>query len=614
MARRNRLIRIFESSIERLGRILSKKWKINVIFRADECKTDGNTVYLPALPDNADKDLLTACQGHLDHEASHCVHTDFDVIKKNAVWPKRRTTLNALEDPRIEKKWIAMYPGAKANLRKSADWALQRIAEVQEMPDPENPGQTKKMRPWDRLSDFGKVLHASITYTCSDFDPDHWFLKDVVEPEIMDVVQQNEDIFRASVDADSTGDVVPQVLELLKRLKEEDTKQEEPDPNQQPDPNQGQGVPGDPTQGQGQGGAPDDGTQKDQAGSPGQNVDQDTVGNGGDGMVPDNQKILEDEKLMSRHEQLKDAARRELPKTDNYAVYTTEGDQIERISAGDRKKYKNFMRDATRIVAPMKRKMARSLLSQSVSRWEADKRRGKINPRRLHQVVSGTSKRVFRQRVEAESFDTCVLMMVDHSGSMAGYQLDLAAKTAIVLGEILNQLGIPFSVLGFSTGSGSEASRRQRGASRDEQNVYTRWGNLWIGEYKSFDDSWQSSGPKMINMVSNSRQNTYDGESLRYGAQTLLQRPEKRKIMFWLNDGYPCPNGSDDSDAHRKYAHDCAREVEKMIELFAIGINTDAVKRFYSNCVQVNDLNDLPKTCLMELDALLRKGKTYIAA
>jgi cobalamin biosynthesis protein CobT len=116
----------------------------------------------------------------------------------------------------------------------------------------------------------------------------------------------------------------------------------------------------------------------------------------------------------------------------------------------------------------------------------------------------------------------------------------------------------------------------------------------------------------MVRMARNPKINTYDGESLRVGAQMLLARPEKRKILFWMNDGQPCPNYGDDTQAHNKYAADCAKEVEKAIELFAIGIRTDAVKRLYSNCVQINELEDLPKVCLSELDALIRKGKTYI--
>jgi cobaltochelatase CobT len=199
--------------------------------------------------------------------------------------------------------------------------------------------------------------------------------------------------------------------------------------------------------------------------------------------------------------------------------------------------------------------------------------------------------------------------MVDHSGSMSGAKLDLAAKTSIIIGEIANQLSIPFSVLGFSTGDGHTANQRYSKASPEEQKAYSRWGNHWIGVYKEFDELWGQHSHKLINMVDNQRNNTYDGESLRYAAQRLLGRKEKRKILFWINDGEPCPNPADDMNAHTEYAKLCAKEVEKMVELLAIGIQTDAVKQFYSNYIVVDEVADLPTLCLAELDSLLRKGK-----
>lgn len=617
MAKRNRKVRIFESAIERVARILSRKWKINVIFQHDRCETSGSTIYLPVLPDNASKELMDAMQGHLDHEASHVVNTDFKCLAKVVNFPKTMTVLNALEDPRIEALWVDMYPGAKLNLRRSEEFTLRKVAEEREMEDPED-GVKKMMKPWDSLSDLGKFLHASITYATQKFDDSHWFLQEVVEPAILDDVKKHSGFWQTAMDAKTTGELIPLARELLEKLGEDDPEQE----NQELDPEdmdanqagqQGQGQPGGSAQSSvmHKGGGGKGGTRQVQ--EEGMSAEDNQNGNDykpnyGNASDEDMEK---DQQLMDRGEKLRDAAGEALIDEDRYLVYTTEGDEIERIEDGDRIAYKKFMMDAIKLVAPMKRKMARSMLATNQSRWENDKTRGKINRRRLHQVMQGTSKRVFRQRVQSEDYDTCVLMMIDHSGSMYGHSLDLAAKTAIVLGELLNQLGIPFSVQGFSTGQSSVASQRHDAASAAEQSLYARWGNLWIGEYKGFEEPWTKAGPKMINMVRNDKINTYDGESLRYGAQVLLARPEKRKIFFWLNDGEPCPNWGDDSRAHEKYAKDCAKEVEKLVELFAIGIGTDAVKRFYSNCVQINQLEDLPKACLSELDALIRKGKTY---
>jgi len=602
--RRNRRIRIFETSIEKLGRILSNKWKIKVVFKQGECKTDGSTIFLPALPDNADPDLMRAMQGYLDHEAAHVVFTDFKVFGRQRKNQKLLTTLNALEDPRIEKLWCKMWGGAAINLRFSHDWSMQKIAEMQEMEDP-NDGVLKQMRPWDALSPFGKIIQGAMGYIYSDFEKDHWFMKDVVEPDLADRIIKCEDILREAIVADTTELTLGHAKALLKRLQEEF---DEEDAEDEDDPN---GEPGEPGQPGGKRGRSQPGGNQNNSGSGDEEDEEEDDQGGSSPMDPTDEELEQDNALTNMANQLKGAANQACAAEDRYMVYTTEGDVFENIRDGDRMEYKQFMQEANRMVSTMKRKMARSMLSTNVSRWEGDKLRGKINPRAIHRVAMGTDKRVFRQRVESEAYDTVVLMMVDHSGSMSGSQLDLAAKTAIIFGEILNQLSIPFSVQGFSTGNSSAAYSRKRECSQEELNTYSRWGNLWIGNYKSFDDSWANTSHRLINMRQNCRQNTYDGETLRYGAQQLLIRPEKRKILFWLNDGEPCPNGGDDYEAHRRYAKECANEVEKLVELFAIGINTDAVKDIYSNCVAIHNLNDIPGTAFRELDSLIRGGKTY---
>jgi len=150
---RNRQVQIFESAIERMGRTLSQHWDIKVIFKANECKTTGKIIYLPTLPDDASPELMQAMQGHLDHEASHVVNSDFKILKRIGRFPARMAVTNAMEDPRIERLWTLMYPGAKSNFRASSEWAFIKHAEEQEMED-EN-GKKKKMKPWEQLSDLG---------------------------------------------------------------------------------------------------------------------------------------------------------------------------------------------------------------------------------------------------------------------------------------------------------------------------------------------------------------------------------------------------------------------------------------------------------------------------
>ena len=53
-------VRIFESAMEKLGRILADRYKVKVIFKHDCCMTDGRTIYLPIIPENASTEFLGA--------------------------------------------------------------------------------------------------------------------------------------------------------------------------------------------------------------------------------------------------------------------------------------------------------------------------------------------------------------------------------------------------------------------------------------------------------------------------------------------------------------------------------------------------------------------------
>ena len=554
-------IRLFESSVERLGRCLSQAWTIKVIFKHNTCKTTRTTVCLPTIPADAPQELLEVMQGHLDHEAAHIIYTDFDVWDSVAREGKKLVIiLNGVEDPRVERKMVELWRGSGVNLRNSCEWCLRKVSAEDK--------DTQK-RPWDGVSRFSQFAYALSVYGQVQFDDSHWFLTDVVSSDIMDLVKRCEDPLRRAVAADHTRVAAECAREILKIIKEEDS--------------------------------PEDTKEVKAKGT----LQLENV-------TPSD--LEADEELIGRAEFLKEAASSALAGTDGYTIYTTEGDVYARIKDGDRAAYKSFMSEANSMVGVIKRRMSRALLSRNVSRWEGDKLRGKVNPRSVFRVALGTSKRVFRRRVESEDFNTVVEIMVDHSSSMNGKKITLAAQTAVVLCEVLHQLRIPFSITGFSTRDYFAASNRKRGLPEDTKTLFTRWGDLWIGIYKDYEEAWPSVNHRIINMPQNLRANTYDGESLRYGAYRLLMRPEQRKIMFWLNDGSPQPNGPESTIKHQQYARECSKVVDKHIELLAIGMATDNVKEYYRNHVVVNMLGDLPKVGLGKLDALLRKGKSLRAA
>lgn len=556
-------VNLFESSLERVARVLSSTWDVNVVFETDKVCTDGRTVYLPVLAKDAPKELLEAVHGYLDHEVSHVVHTDFEELKKikNSYL---QTIINALEDPRIEKLWMNIYPGSVVNFNNSLSYNLDRIFKVGE----------DGLVNFDKLSEFNKLLFAGVIDACTNFNDKHWFWSKIPDQLKDDAVKYRK-YYKRALNAANTGVVVEIAKEFLAEL----------------------GLPTD-----------DDIVEHT----------KNSIGKAGDNKYSASDKQLKaDSDLLNFSKSLqadvKDAHTSHQPAqsapsnyesvADNldYRIYSTAWDKIEKMRIGNASDYGKFLNSVAATTNVLRNKLARVLLSSKEDRWEGDKLRGKLNKRRVYQVALGTGTRVFKQKVVSPAFDTCVLMMVDHSGSMAGSRLDLAAQTSVIFGEVLDRLGIPFAVYGFS--ADWDYSRPQV----NDASQYARVGNLWLGEYKNWDAPWKQAGKSVFMMARNQKNNTYDGETLRIGARMLLDRPEARKVLFWLNDGEPCPTGVDKHDEHVSYAKRSAKDVEKYVELIAVGIQTDSVKNFYSNYVVVNNINDLPSTCLNKLSSLLIK-------
>jgi cobaltochelatase CobT len=638
---RSNRIQIAETTLERLGRILTQEYGIKVVFQADKIETCGRVIYLPQIPDGADERFIKVMNGYLDHEASHCVESNFSASPDPKNKSKLHKVINALEDPRVNHRWMQRYPGARRNIAEMYEWTMEKLAA---------PGE----RHWSNLTDLGKVLRAGIIYTelgCAD---DHWFIQKVIEPDIMEVVRTKlVGHFQRALKATSTTELVPiaeEIMQILNQQEEPQPERQQIDPSDIPDDaivmpagasaqgdNSGTGykpqpadpnapptqqvvevdmvdnaedAAGDPDPAAGDAGKEDDAGEGKGKPSSGGGKDSKGKEKPQRNFNPTTEQMDKDDAITSISRQLRDSIRQQRTDTDSYLIYTTEGDTVEPMPAGSPAQFTRFKHEVAKLVSPLRQRLVRLMRARKEVRWEGGKERGKIDRSALYKIVNGTSKRVFQTQVMGETLDMVALLAVDHSGSMKGERLELASKLAGVLGITFDQMQVPFAVYGWSTGSPEVATARQRKATAEERALYTRWGNLWIGSYKTFADSWFKAGPKVLTMPDHAQANTYDGESLKHFARILLSRPEKRKLLIVLNDGEPYPNSVDDRQSHVNYAHECAKEVEKMVETVVFGIMTSRVEDIYSNTVVIQNLNDLPKAGLTELEKiLLRKGK-----
>jgi cobalamin biosynthesis protein CobT len=200
-------------------------------------------------------------------------------------------------------------------------------------------------------------------------------------------------------------------------------------------------------------------------------------------------------------------------------------------------------------------------------------RSGKIDDRRLVQIAKNISKEVFKKTRNGVDISVAVEIIIDESGSMGGDRSSGARNLAIVIGETLDQLGIPFEITGTTTmyGEGSPAMPHLNGMSRTNPVIYKH--------YKVFADAWHVC--KTAVSAITSHLHNIDGEAIEYAAIRLSQRKESRKIIFSICDGQPCGGQRNDEVLAQNIIDVCHRARKSGIEVYGFGVETDRPEQYY---------------------------------
>jgi len=199
----------------------------------------------------------------------------------------------------------------------------------------------------------------------------------------------------------------------------------------------------------------------------------------------------------------------------------------------------------------------------------------KLAAGRLVKLAVG-DPRIFRKKVEVRDINTAVIVLLDLSGSMNS-KCQVANAAAFALHNTLYGLkGVAVCSAEFSGKS-----------NKPEVNILVEFGRKPLSEnfnHRPFD------GTPTHNAIWAAR-------------VMLLQRSEPRKILLILTDG--CP----DNDAATKAA--TRRTMKDGIEIAAIGIMEDSVKRFWDTNRVINTLQELPAAMFGVMEVLLtdRRGK-----
>lgn len=609
--------RSFEDATASTARTLSRDHKIEVVFAGEMACTNNAQIILPKLPDNKtlSKEQVAIGRGYVDHEIGHKLMTDFAYGEKNkAVFmsdPLVKALSNAMEDVRIERGLGDLYPGMPENIVSTAQ-AVNTHFRDKVLPD--HP---------DAMSEAEQILPIAITWEGRSRiynEPVAKELLDKLDPAIRAKAKKFVDVVMSlptgteggRLDTSKAHEGSRQVMDLAKAFAKEvrDDKEEE---EKRPHPSGGSG---------GSGSGEDDGESDE--GAEGSKA---SVGEVGSSAAEEQETKLEpfDPSLHPAYAELMSGTfssrtwrpfsrqldrihhKHDQPnKYPDYRRSKSVNPSAKLNETGDpsigEQRYANRLAMSSSRLGVMRRKLERALLAKTNIEYEGGFISGKLNLRSITKVVSGKPN-VFKRKTEGQEIDTALTLLVDLSGSMSGPKIELAQDATIALSEALANTGIALEVLGFTAHSYRFPDRalHEAFAAADSRSVYTRMEAIDTYVFKEFDELLKDCRRQLGNMCNLNMGNNADGDSLLVAYDRLSKRKESRKILIVLSDGYPAFQGRMGNE-HLKQV---VNELSKKIEVVGIGIQSDAVERFYPKYQVLNDIEDLPKSVLDNIARLL---------
>jgi cobaltochelatase CobT len=262
-------------------------------------------------------------------------------------------------------------------------------------------------------------------------------------------------------------------------------------------------------------------------------------------------------------------------------------------------------------VARLAKRLLRVLMARQVREWRFDRDEGLLDASRLAPMIASRGVvRPFKEETDSPFPSTVVTLLIDHSGSMRGRPMQIAALTVEIFVRVLERCNVKCEVLGFTTREwdGGEPGREWAAAGYPESP-----GRLNALEHiiiKSADVPWRRARAGLgLFMRDEELKENIDGEALIWAHRRLLARSEQRRILVVVSDGMPtdeatlAANGYDYLDAHLRQVIDDI-ESRSPVQLAAIGIGHD-VSRFYRNATRIARIDDLGPALTTKLMSLL---------
>jgi hypothetical protein len=232
--------------------------------------------------------------------------------------------------------------------------------------------------------------------------------------------------------------------------------------------------------------------------------------------------------------------------------------------------------DSGKVLASVARRLFQS---RTQSRTSHNHLTGRLDKRDLYRVPSGNKDVFKRKELATNPKGTALFLLTDASGSMQNAdKFEVTGAAVALLNDACSPLGIPLKIAAFTE-------------------RYPQCSHFVVKEYDE-----RRTPEAIIDDYTRIEKELYqnaDGESVMWAATDLIQRKEARKILIVLSDGQP--SADNEGDVYT-YTKEVVKAVAKWpnMEVYGIGILSDAVKDFYHEYTVLNDVHKLEE-CLINL-------------
>lgn len=294
----------------------------------------------------------------------------------------------------------------------------------------------------------------------------------------------------------------------------------------------------------------------------------------------------------------------------SYTVYTKDLDKIEiyQHSGIDEQHVLALEEETRHMIGVMQKDIERMMAARSQSVLAPGFRSGRLHSAGLHRIMTGDD-RLFRRKMENNSKDTAVCLLVDNSGSMGGKPMKLAMEAAFALSMTLERVRIAHECIGFTTTEEPGGYKFSREAEDEAhrigmRNGWTRYEPLYMPIYKGYEERLTPAVKKRLvhaAIVQRFLRNNVDGECVEIATQRLVRRRETRKVLIVLSDGSPACATRQSMNLNAHLHRAVAAATKAKIDVVGIGIMDHSVRTFYPKHLVINKVEELPKAVMGEL-------------